>query len=427
MAVSGSRMSHKYIPGMTRQRTQTVQGTKLLGEIEMVLNKISSASSTTERQPTAITRNNTKLSTKVSAIPREKTMATIPEDRAVIDKEAQMRLLKQTLTKEKMMTMFKNMMKLRDVAKPFKKNDYGLEIISPILVNGIAAWHTECKSQTFAFLPIRSIRYLKWDTEKFGREYIQLRLPLKTRYEMRDRFELLRSEDSVHVSVNKVNKALYIIMQDAFEKHSFENEIKPELRFDELEQTIEVIYTSKLKVTAIPAILISDDDPLYVPKINIPDRDPTSDLLWRVCYIPMEEKILQKISRTDKGLRMDSMKVVNALCKQDWRLQVFNPYKLKQVLMHDLDEVIDQSPRWQRLNKDVCIRSLLRKMLDFAKSKNLPHFFDANLNLLKHLTDQQFQFMIPPLERLLGNDRELIKNLQRARQETESSSDSDDE
>lgn len=339
---------------------------------------------------------------------------------------------KENLTHDRMISLVKALLRDKKVSQCYSRNESRIGLLTPVVCEGTPAWSQEVKSSVFILAPVRSLCFirLKYKYREVG--YIEVDLPRKAARAKKDIYEQYRSEDGKHLSSSKLNRAFVDVFMEALElaKSTGEFKLLPDLNFDYLNDTLELVYTKYLRIPIIPTLYVGKEEPFYVMKPNIPDIDPTSDTLFRVCYLAKEENILRKITTTDHGLRIDALKVIYTLCKQDWRLQALSVYQLKNVLMHDIDFEIDNSPRWQRLTRDICVQSVLKRLLYFVQKRNLPHFFQSNFNLFCHIPEKALKFMETPLERLISNEPQLLRDLKRASRSnnfSDTSSDSDED
>lgn len=338
---------------------------------------------------------------------------------------------KQNLTHDRMIFLVKNLLRDKRVSLCYGRNENRISVLTPMVCEGTPAWSQEVKSELFILVPVRSLCFMKWKWKSREVGYIEVLLPDKPKRAKKDMYEMYRSADGKHLSTSKLNKAMVAVFVEALEiaQNTRDFNLLPELNFDYLNDTIEFVFTKSLRIPLIPMLYTGREEPYYCIRPNIPDIDPTSDTLFRACFLPKEENILNKISTTDRGLRFDALKVIHTLCKQDWRLQSLSVYQLKHVLLHDIDFEIDNSPRWQRLTRDTCVQSVLKRLLYFVKKRKLPHFFQSEFDLFSGIPEKSLRFMETPLERLVSNEEQLLRDLQRAARskDSESSSESDED
>lgn len=454
-----TKQTHKYLPSILRERTRTRVSSRVSGQINQVLERLSEIDKKAEDEealykkkagaiffkekrdtpipPQRLDRQKSKLSqsNKVGRLQPIKEVREAkqkdkkgkpvqPKPEPIIDTP-------ENLTRDRMIALAKTLVKDKRFSTTYKRNPNKLDIMPPIVCEGIPAWSHEVKSEVIILVPIKSIRYTKWKCDFPDIGYLEIELPKKNPRSKLDTYAPLRAEDGIHLSTSKLNKALVEGFVESLRLAKFgEYSLLPDLNFDYLNDTLELVFTKHLRIPLIPAIFLSPDDPLHVIKPNLPDLDPTSDTLFRACYLSHEAHILNKISTTDHGLRMDALKVIHTLCKQDWRLQTLTVYQLKTVLMHDIDFEIDHSPRWQRLTRETCVHSILKRLLYFVKKRKLPHFFQIEVNLFQGIPEKTLKFMQTPLERMVNNEPQLLRDLQRASrnyEESESSSESDED
>lgn len=432
---AGTKSTHAYLPYLHRQKTQTMYNSPVSGQINLVLQRLSELQKLQQKEDEIY-----KLKLKAVEFREEKRDTPIPPrlekqpsrfsmaskrlhviKEKVSDKTPRIDTI-ENLTKARMTVLVTNLMKDKGMGRVFRRNPNKIEILQPIVAEGYPAWGHDCKSELVILVPIKSLRFQKYHYNVPQSGYIQVELPKKNPKIRGDSYEPLRADDETHLSTSKLNKALVEIFVEGLASAKFgANALIPKVNFDYLNDSVELVYTKQLRIPLIPAIHISSEDPLYVTRANVPDLDPTSDTLFRACFLPQEERILQKISSTDIGHRLDALRVIHTLCKQDWRLQAISVYQLKNVLIHDIDFEIDHSPRWQRVTRDICVQSILKRLLYFVKKRNLPHFFMSDLNLFKSIPEKYLTYMKTPLERLVSNETQLLRDLKRASRDNESS------
>lgn len=436
---AGAKFTHSYLPYLHREKTQTVCYSPVSGQINKVLQRLSDIQKEEQREdeiyqqklkavgwtkeprdtpvPGHVEKQRSRLSIK------SKRLHVIKE--SVTDSTPRFDTI-ENLTKDRMKLLVTKLMKNKDLNRILRRNQNKIELLPPVVTEGYPAWGQNCKPELFILVPVKSIRYSKYRYNVPQTGYLQIELPRKNpKFRGTDTYAELRADDGIHLSTSKLNKALVEIFVEGLSNANFgANDLTPKVNFDYLNDTVELVYTKQLRIHLIPAIHLSNDDPLYVTRANVPDLDPTSDTMFRVCFLPQEERILQKISTTDIGHRLDALRVIHTLCKQDWRLQALSTYQLINVLMHDMDFEIDHSPRWQRVTRDMCVQSILKRLLYFVKKQTLPHFFMSDLNLFRGIPQKYLTYMRTPLERLVSNETQLLRDLKRASRDYESSNSS---
>ncbi|XP_045165847.2 uncharacterized protein LOC123529543 [Mercenaria mercenaria] len=444
-----TKSTHAYLPFLLREKTKTHCASRVSGQINLVLERLSEIDKKHEEEEAVYKRKANaiffkekrdtpippqKLDKQHSRLSLSKNVGRLKPIKEKKEKEKPPPIIKDTvenLTRERMIVLARTLMKDKRMATCYKRNPNRIELMPPIVCDGTPAWSHEVRSDVIILVPIKSLRYTKWKYSSPEIGYIEIDLPKKNPRSKIDTYSPLRADDEIHLSSSKLNKALVEVFMEGLRLAKFgEYSLLPELNFDYLNDTLELVFTKHLRIPLVPAIFVSVDEPLYVIKPNLPDLDPTSDTLFRACFLAQEENILRKISITDHGLRVDALKVIHTLCKQDWRLQALTVYQLKNVLMHDIDFEVDHSPRWQRVTRDICVQSILKRLLYFVKKQNLPHFFQTDLNLLKRIPEKTLTFMQTPLKRLVSNEPQLLRDLQRASrtyEESDTSSESDED
>ncbi|KAK6175680.1 hypothetical protein SNE40_014082 [Patella caerulea] len=172
------------------------------------------------------------------------------------------------------------------------------------------------------------------------------------------------------------------------------------------------------KVELLPAIFTSLKEPVYLMKPYEKDENNHSDIRWRICYAKRESTLLKSICNTDKDLRLEAMNVVLACLKCDSRLTLFSDYQIQTCLLHDMDFLMDNSPRWQRQTLQRCVQSLFKRVYDYVTSRNLPHFFIENFNLFEYWTENELKVAQSALGRLISNESAMMNLVQRTLRRT---------
>jgi len=485
LSLSDEKPSHAYKPFLLREKTKTMRISRVSGKISLVLEHLSQIDRKAEEEeevfrkkarlalqqdkrdtpipPSRLERQFSKVSaagqgTRLQPIQEgreskrsNKGETPTPRDKNAPKKETKTKENKQksikaadttskkvkkpplepivdtieNLTRERMLELAKQLMKDKRMSQCYKRNPHRIELIQPIVFEGTPAWSHEVKSEIYILVPIKSLRFMKWKYTLRDYGYIDVTLPPKPPKNRIDIYANLRAEDDIHLSTSHLNRALIDVFIEGLKVAKFgDYTLMPDLNFDYLNDTIELVFTKHLRIPLIPALYLSAEDPYYTIRPNLPDLDPTSDTLFRACFVLQEEHILSVVASTDHGLRFEAIRVIHTLCKQDWRLQVLTVFQLKNVLMHDLDFEIDHSPRWQRLTRDICVQSILKRLLYFVKKQRLPHFFQSSIDLFRGIPEKTLALMRTPLERLVSNEAQLVRDLQRAARDRPSSSES---
>ncbi|GFN76222.1 hypothetical protein PoB_000272800 [Plakobranchus ocellatus] len=140
------------------------------------------------------------------------------------------------------------------------------------------------------------------------------------------------------------------------------------------------------------------------------EESQTSDqeISWYPINPSTENNLIQKIYRTDNGVRMSAMHIVYRLCETDWRLNDITIYHVQTAMLYDTDHQLDHTPRWQRELLEQCTRAILVKLGQFARKQSLPHFFTQGVNLWARIPYKRFALMSSAIERLTSSDVALV-------------------
>ena len=167
------------------------------------------------------------------------------------------------------------------------------------------------------------------------------------------------------------------------------------------------------KLQIIPAIYIKTNM-FLIPKIFFTGESVPSDIHWRISWIVREMEILSCISLTDKGSRLRALRVVCKLCQTDWRLADLTSYHVQTALLYDMDHHVDSSPRWQRFTLEMCVKSLLGRLLAHVRRGSLPHFLIEGIDLFELVNPRKLTLWKSALERLTSCDGALLSLTRRA-------------
>ncbi|XP_052084238.1 uncharacterized protein LOC127721516 isoform X2 [Mytilus californianus] len=242
----------------------------------------------------------------------------------------------------------------------------------------------------------------------------------------------LRSEDRLHLCPRKTVMSVFKVFSWAIQKlnrhytsMTFETsatgrnsammdlDLKLEFR-DDVPHLLLILPEGQL-VEIIPAIAVTKRGPFYITRPFENDINPNSDMRWRINYSMNEEAIMRAIATGDKLHRLNAAKLLAYICRKEWQLRYITSYHIKTVLLHESDFEIDSTPRWQRFSMDDCLKTLIRRLQDYVRRRELPHFFDEDINLFEHIPLRAFTFMRNALDRLLREDEELARVVQRTR------------
>lgn len=368
-------MRHNYLPALHRQATQKLDENRSRDELKLTLNKLS-------------------LDDKSRAF----------ETARDVFSETVMHLLPYT-----------------------KKNKYGLNLNGdPLFAGEIPPW-TPYNDDTPAYLCPIGVGNIEPECREPG--YFVFPIPERTGTSLTVRKLEVRSEDGENLSPKKMYENLYKVFDDGILKFKkdFETDepleedigvVIPEVTLYENNDIYSLVLSFPRKGTyaeIIPTIAETKTGPFYVAKPFENDTDPGSDCKWRINFLTNEMSILKTVSSGDNEQRRNAVKILNELCRLEWKLKPVTPYHVKMVLLHEMDFQVDHSPRWQRFTLEHCFTLLMRKLLDFVKLGRLPHFFEEELNLWAHLSKSQIHFMGQFLESLLEDESKLQRILRRLR------------
>jgi len=309
-----------------------------------------------------------------------------------------------------------------------KHNAFGLEVREkPIYAGDIPQWNVY-RQEYPSFMLTMKVGKLTGKHLEAG--YFYFPMPEKTSKNVKVYNLDVRSEDKLNLSPKKMYHALYQVLEAGIEKlkQTADQEIKktgttsiviPEVRLIEENNQHYLLYIPPRggPVEIIPTIAVSNEGPFFVAKPHLIDENPNSDMLWRVCYASNEEAIMKTVASGDKNQRLLAATLISTMCKKEWKLCAITPYHIKNVLLHEIDFQVDNSPRWQRFPLDECVRLLLIRLTECVRSKRLTQFFEEDFNLWSHFSDRQFSMMKSSLERLMRDEKEIIRVLKRMRVE----------
>ena len=312
-----------------------------------------------------------------------------------------------------------------------KTNPFKLEMKdSPIYAGDIPPWKPFEKQVPAYLVPLKVGKMIGKQLEA---GYAVFPMPKeKTEMSVKVYNLELRSEDRTNLCPRKTVFSVYKVFSWAIQKlnrhntslttdsvpagrYSAMNDLDLKVEFKNDVPHLLLVLSEGQMVEIVPAIAVTKRGPFYVTRPFEHDVNPISDMRWRINYSMNEEAIMRAIATGDKLQRINAAKLLAFICQNEWQLKHITPYHIKTVLLHESDFEIDETPRWQRFAIDDCLKHLIRRLLDYVRRMQLPHFFDEDINLLSHIPLRAFTFMRSALDRLLREDEELARVVERAR------------
>ncbi|XP_074650445.1 uncharacterized protein LOC141905477 [Tubulanus polymorphus] len=147
---------------------------------------------------------------------------------------------------------------------------------------------------------------------------------------------------------------------------------------------IQIKYQS-IVLNIIPALPIIDEFGSHSFLVTKPfeyDAVPKSHKRWRHCHLLKERKLFQAMKYADQGIRTQAVEAMYGLTRVDQALFDISPIFIKTAMFHAFDEEVDITPRWQRQDLESIFKTLLRELLNYVTTQNLPSFFERGHNLI---------------------------------------------
>ncbi|XP_064620936.1 uncharacterized protein LOC135483817 [Lineus longissimus] len=179
-----------------------------------------------------------------------------------------------------------------------------------------------------------------------------------------------------------------------------------------------VIAHKSLRIRLVPCLTVRPGDEvpehdLLVSKPFEHDENPQSHMLWRQSCLTRERVITRSMTRADGGVRLKALRTMIALAKIDPGLDGLTPYIIKTALLHNFDNIIDVTPRWQRNSIENCFIPLLKDLSSAFRSRRLFHFFLKDFNVLDGIHPTVYARIRSRLALLASSDAALIRALKR--------------
>ena len=256
-------------------------------------------------------------------------------------------------------------------------------------------------------LPIKTVRVA---TLEPGYRMIPLRKFFNDDNRKYDPWQFGRSKDGLYLSPLIVNRNVYDLVVRALKYHQ-EAHLDP-YTLKEGQAPIQITVDGHT-VHITPAVFLHSEDTFLVTRPYRFDEHVTSDMMWRMSFVAKERKLMNTMSKTDRGMRKKAFIALKALIGVEHTLTGLDSYQIKTALFHCFDKDIDCTPRWQRNIVDNLFLDLVREIYHCFRIKQLPNFFIKDHNLLGNMDKKLLHDCTQRLCFIVNNPKELIRILRK--------------
>ena len=204
----------------------------------------------------------------------------------------------------------------------------------------------------------------------------------------------------VHLAVNNIKpKSPYSEVRPVRRRHG------PAVQVDIFKKGSDEKF---LSVDLVPSLQVEES--WYVPKPFTGKRYLLkNECLWRKTFSPKEKQLLASMDREDQGCRHELLQIVKTAVKRPVTSLPLDSYHLKTAFMHyikrgDLDWVSRDA-----LGKNFV--GFLRELQSHMASRNLPHYWLDDVNVLDDFKKGVVQQMAYRLRSILNSEARLNKIL----------------
>ena len=225
-----------------------------------------------------------------------------------------------------------------------------------------------------------------------------------------DQFRFGRSENGRYLSSLKVSRNVYDLVQRALKMNN-----KLTLLPFALEEGIAPIrvQNKRLIVNIIPAFQPEKGNAYIHCRPYIFDSHLDSDEHWRVSFVEREKEICDMMDLADRGARTKAYKILKGLVKSEPGLRGLSSYHLKTILLHNFDSDVDNTPRWQREQLELCFRGLLLQLERHLSSGSLSHFFIRGFDLFRYFPPRLLSSLRGRVGYMISHESDVLRMLKK--------------
>ena len=163
-----------------------------------------------------------------------------------------------------------------------------------------------------------------------------------------------------------------------------------------------------LSVDLVPSFEVESS--WYVPKPFKGKRYASNDeFLWRKTFSPKEKQLLASMDKEDQGCRHEFLRIVKTVVKRPVTSLPLDSYHLKTAFMHFIERGDLDWEKGDALGENFF--EFLKELQTHMVSRNLPHCWLRNVNVLDDFKEEVVQQMANRLRRILHSEVRLNKIL----------------
>ena len=163
-----------------------------------------------------------------------------------------------------------------------------------------------------------------------------------------------------------------------------------------------------LSVDLVPSFEVEGS--WYVPKPFKGKRYASNDeFLWRKTFSPKEKQLLASMDKEDQGCRHEFLRIVKTVVKRPVTSLPLDSYHLKTAFMHFIERGDLDWEKGDALGENFF--EFLKELQTHMVSRNLPHCWLRNVNVLDDFKEEVVQQMANRLRRILHSEVRLNKIL----------------
>ena len=163
-----------------------------------------------------------------------------------------------------------------------------------------------------------------------------------------------------------------------------------------------------LSVDLVPSFQVEES--WYVPKPFRGKRYASNnEFLWRKTFSPKEKQLLASMDREDRGCRHELLRIVKTIVKRPVTSLPLDSYHLKTAFMHFIEKGGLDWAGGDALGENFF--EFLKELQTRMVSRNLPHRWLRDVNVLDDFKEEVVQQMANRLRRILNSEARLNKIL----------------
>lgn len=217
-------------------------------------------------------------------------------------------------------------------------------------------------------------------------------------------------KDRGYIMPHKVVQKLHSVLNKILRGPKFKKDVMqcklhgPALQLDFKKPGKDKLWYS---VDVVPSIEIPSSGTgknRFVAKPFKSDLETEQDIIpkaWRKSYSLEEKELLMNIDRGN-GCRKQCLRILKSIRDREASLNYLHSYVLKTVIFRNVQK---GSVFWNQDNLGICVMSMLRKLCEALENKQLPHYFQSDINLLSDFPPKSLKNSAARIRQFLRNER----------------------